>query len=458
MKLYAHLLLVAFALTARAATIPELPEKINNESPAEPPKEPIDNVSIEKELSDETNVVKNEEDNLSLKTIEDIPVKVIVEDVPLLKRVEEGNEVSAEQLKKIREEIKDPGTPQRQEHETQNPEHHIDSITLKQSVEEVSYPLKRELQELREKFNEYLVSNENINSIKTSIESLQNRFNDQIQTLKAVFTNNVNTQSVEVQENIPEDQIKANIQTLETNFNDGINNLKKSVEAISLLKADSSDTNGSPSTDSETSTASSNPIMEAITNFQTTMANNWQNFVQNFNNQSPPANAQSDAEGTTTSRPFQNIFAGFFGQGQNSGSNSGPFAALINVFNPQSTSEKPAESGQESKPSESEPETKPEGEKNTGPIRQILERNPIIKGITGAVQRLQQNINNPEKPRDTVKKPQAEPEKVEPAKVEAVNAEAEKPASEKTEKEKGLIYGPGHGGNHGGSGMFYLYY
>lgn len=481
MRLHALLLVTGAALCVRAASIPvaEIEKKIIEVVPDNIDKLP-ENTSSEQELIDQANTIKDVNNKLRTKP-EDIPVKVFDENAfsPL-------SDVDVEEeINRPAPDLRNPGPPQRQEHETQNPEYYASEqqkVTLfKQSINEAQNVLRQGFQGITDGIQNIIETNEPILTLQQNIQSLRDSFTAQIVKVNGTIQSFLNTESASIGEPVVEQtkagflQIEQGLFKLRNDFNRGVSTLAGGVEVVAALKADSETPNDSSSPSPASPTPSpvpASPFLQIVQNMATQFQESLKNMTETINkytqgqswnpfNQpsgttatpSVPSGAQSDSQVTSAPsnnffQQIQNQFNGGFnkpaGQGWDFVNN------LFSIFQPKPAGQAPQGTpGQPpaqtpSKPEEAKPETnrdKPAAVAETpapaatvtpaGPIRQILQNNPITQGIAGAVQRIQ-NLNNPEKPRD-----------------EQTAAQTKKSSEDKTEPESKKGGGSNNGSNNG---------
>ncbi|XP_068630157.1 neurofilament medium polypeptide-like isoform X2 [Battus philenor] len=475
MKLYA-LILVLVACHARALPIEqEIPDDVK---PVE--KEPIDDVSVE---------------NLQI-TPDAIPVAIVEESIPALKKVDENSndyipsdDEPSIQIKRLEIDLDNPGPPQRQEHETQNPGSYSDRDffvdDIKQKLLETENVFKKSVLNVNEGFQNWVPNSQHLKTIQNDLKEMQSKFLGQLADLNQSLKSYLNPQSTKSVLVDPEStanlrQVENRLKDLEYNFKAGVETLTAGVKALEA-KADGEEPQkpaetgsaGSATDGSTTEQTPNNPLGQIFSFFSdsigqaiTQVQNTFTSFTNpnNSGSDAPPSGSQSDE---ATSRPpsiwenFTNQMNQIFNGGQKpqSGqSTSNPLnqanqfiTNILNQFRPQANNpaSKPDKERVTPKPSQSEPAqsddaapTKPDEQpvkKETpvtpqpGPIRQIVQNNPIVKGI---VQRIQ-SITNPEKPRE--KEPQKNSE---PVKSENSIKEETVPATK----------GHGHGGYYEGNG------
>lgn len=485
MRLHASLIFALVVAHARAATIhgpasPDLEKKLP--APEETNKDvvPAENQSSEQELIDSANTVKDIENNLRVKAVESIPVAVIVENDA---NPTSDNEVTPDMKRVV--DLKNPGEPQRQEHETQNAIHYDEEqqivTTVKQTVIDTQNALKQGFAGVTQGIQNWIANNEQLSAIQASINNLQESFQNQINklndTIQSFWQNRVgsNPQAGNNDPIKPEIQsVESHLKILEDNFQTGVKALSEGVEVFATLKAENENpTSPAPS-------VPNNLILQYLQMFQQTISQGFsnvtsafQNYVtqssngtssgllQGFNNgiqnllnpgSKPPAGAQSDDANTQRPSLWQGLQSSFSNilkpsQSQAAGSNGGtpnrpitqaiqnlPFVqGVVSLIQPNRPGAQAPSQEQPSKPADTpaaegsnvvpadtklesdepakapEAVVKPEQAANTnGPIQTMIQNNPIVKGISGAVQKLQATINNPERPRDTEKETENE--------------------------------------------------
>ncbi|XP_047998011.1 uncharacterized protein LOC125235482 isoform X2 [Leguminivora glycinivorella] len=399
------------------------------------PEEPIDQANTIKDI-----------DNQLLKKAEPIPVKVVVEDVaPVVKDSEDT-------VKRVEIDLKHPGEPQRQEHETQNPEHFEHEpapvATIKQMIQDTQEAFNQRFKAVSECIGEWLLDNKPEISLKDSIQDLQETFMENIEKVNATIQSYWDQTKEDSEKKVEITKMQSGLKVLEEKFETGVKDLNNGVRNLAVLKE---------TRDDASSTTAKPPGIQFpgfVTNFWTSVTNGFSNVTNQFqniigqgNNSSTGAvGVQSDETSASTSKPtvfqaIQNQIQGIF-QGRPQGTQSdeqpggqtGPFAQVIqnvpllqNFVNfiqpkPQEPSKQPAQStnsagsnvvpADPAKPSDQQ-QKKPEEASGAapapapaaaataqGPIQQIIQRNPIVQGIAGAVQKIQHTINNPEKPRE----------------------------------------------------------
>ncbi|XP_063624897.1 uncharacterized protein LOC134796678 isoform X1 [Cydia splendana] len=397
------------------------------------PEEPIDQANTIKDI-----------DNQLLKKADPIPVKVVVEDVaPVVKDSEDI-------VKRVEIDLKHPGEPQRQEHETQNPEHYEDDsapvATIKQMIKDSQEAFNQRFKDVSECIGEWLLDNKPDISLKDSIKDLQDTFMENIEKVNSTIQSYWNQDKADSEKKVEIEKVQSGLKVLEEKFETGVQDLNNGVRNLAVLKQTRDD--------ASTTTVKPSGIpgiqfpgfvtgfWSSVTNGFSNVTNQIQNIIgQASNNSSGASGVQSDETSASTSKPtvfqaIQNQIQGIF-QGRPQGAQSdeqpagqtGPFAQVIqnvpllqnfvNFIQPKPQTNEPGKPAQttnsegsnvvpadpanpadqqQKKPDEA-PAAAP-APASQGPIQQIIQRNPIVQGIAGAVQKIQHTINNPEKPRE----------------------------------------------------------
>ncbi|XP_049875387.1 uncharacterized protein DDB_G0292186-like isoform X2 [Pectinophora gossypiella] len=460
MRLHA-LLLTALVLRARAASLPDktdVEKKLTDVVKEVLDKDkPVDNVSSEQELIDQTNVVKEIENNLRNNAqIADIPVKVVVEDVqPSVKNdgdKKEDNEVApaseeSAEIKRPEIDIKNPGPPQHMEHDTQNPEHFEDV----QQVEALkvhalngwwrSSPqydtLQKELQTLKDNFDSQIVE------LTSTIQKYWGQSAQPSEPEKPESNDSDQKEIVKLRASVKADGDTASstaappssgfppfipqfIQNWSQQFTENINKLNQTFASYVNNQTNQfnvgngiNNTNNAncggpfsgflPGSNQPAGAQSDDPRPPGL----------WQN-IQNFFSGQPqppaPVGAQADTPQAQPNRPVISAIQNAIQTGVNYLRPPGQAPAPQQSVNSQPPKPVTQEGSNavpvESKPENEKPKEKPVAQAQpaqqvtqSGPIKQLIGNNPIAQGIVGAVQRIQHTII-PVKPRDEeVKKP-----------------------------------------------------
>ncbi|CAH2041200.1 unnamed protein product, partial [Iphiclides podalirius] len=500
MRLYALLFALAVCRT-RAATIPS--EGVEPPTIAQPVdvKEPIEQSNVE-------NNVRNAPDT--------IPVAIVEE--PAQPKLDENSndyipsdDEQSVIIKRVEIDLNNPGPPQRQQHETQNPETYAERdyfvADIKQKLLDTENVFKKSVSDVNESFENWVPNSAHLTAIQNDIKEMQNKFLAQLSELNQSLQSYLNPQSTKSVVSDPKSvanlkEVETRLKDLEVNFKAGVQTLSEGVKVLESAKADGDATSTAekPSETGSPSPAPSNPTNEQPPNplgqvfqyFSDAIGqaiNQMQNTFNSFTNQnnqqgtseSPPAGAQSD-EGASTSKPpsfwetIQQQFNQMFNFGQSNPSsqtsqtpstnpllslfNSNPiFQNFLNQGRPSTTPSSPttaevkpwsdeppkavepqvAPAKAEEKPQQLQPQASDIPAAQTGPIREIVQNNPIVKGI---VQRIQ-SISSPEKPRE--KKPEQVPE--------LVKSEDTIKNKEPVSATKGHVFYGGHGGSGGDNGI-----
>ncbi|XP_072929827.1 uncharacterized protein [Epargyreus clarus] len=506
MRSYALLIFALAVLGARAATIPAPTEaeKLPNESEA------LDNVSLdnnvsEQELSDRPNIIKEAENEIPMANV---PVEII-EEQSVLKTIalkEDSNDYvpdndDSTNIKRVEIDLNNPGPPQRQEHDSQNPINYIDKeravAVVQKSIAESQNTFNHALQDITQVFQKFAANKENLEGVQTNIKTLKQNVNLQVTKLSDTIDSYLNPEGVKVIEDVSHiEEVKNSLRSLQDKINTGMDVLYEGADVLSILKEEDekdlpdkisgkADNVNVASTATGTSPTPTPPISSTLpppnlfesfmTSFQNTvgtaftnMGNMVQNFInpnQNQNQQPPqqgaaPAGTQSDQPAASTQRPnlfqyLQTVFnpgannqqqtdqnqnqnppfsisqlnpANYFGQimsnifqqqpqqinqqtsqtsNVNQPASDTPVQAVpVTPAPAQASNSVPAAPAPQPQPA-SAPQTVQNPPAQVGPIQQIVQNNPIVKGITNAVQRIQ-GLSNPSTPRDTPKSPNGE--------------------------------------------------
>lgn len=340
MRLYAFLLVTVAALYARAATIPELSaEKMLLEIAPENLDKTQEISSSEQELLDQANTIKDVDNKLRTKP-EVIPVEVIVENAQAALKTPEHAEDS-EEIDRPTPDLRNPGPPQRQEHETQNPEYYVAEqetiLKFKKSVSDAQTFLRQGLQGITDGIQKVLENNEPLQTIQQSIKSLREGFTDQLSNINGTVQNYLNSELTNI--NKPGiEQTKANFHQIEkglnvfkNEFNNRVKTLADGVEVVASLKAENEKPGESnppaPTPAPPPATGGQNPVAQYIQSLQVSFGNTLGNITQLISNftQTPqwnvpnpfaqpstttalPSGVQSDTQITSAQTSSGNIF------------------------------------------------------------------------------------------------------------------------------------------------------
>ncbi|XP_022113222.2 protein piccolo-like [Pieris rapae] len=313
MRLYA---LLALCVYARAATISLPDRKIDDLDNVD-----LDNLVSEPELVDQANTVKDIDNSLR----NAIPVKVIQD----VKKIDENSndyipEGDSLDVKRAPIDLNNPGSPQRQEHETQNPESYSDAqkavFAIKQTIEDTQEVFTLGLKGISENFNKLFANNEKLSTIQQNIVNLKSAFNEQVLKLNNTIKSYIKPDKVEEAESEVK-AVETRLRVLESNFESGVHTLSEGVELLAIMKEEDeaaraeADAAGNPQAASSTQppVAQNNPVMQFLYNFQQGMANsiaNLNNAVQGVFN--PNANQGQGQPQQSSSQPGGNFVGGLF--------------------------------------------------------------------------------------------------------------------------------------------------
>ncbi|XP_045773450.1 proteoglycan 4-like isoform X2 [Maniola jurtina] len=339
MRLYAFILAVCVcAHHTRAASI-ALPDN----------KFDLDNVDLEDEPK---------EDNLR-NTNEVIPVKVIEE--PVLD--ENSNDYVPPydtniNIKRVEVDLANPGLPQRQQHETQNPENFSDNdkiiVAIRHTIEQAENVFNEGLKGVSNSFKTFLQANEDLPAIQENIKNLKETFTGQIEKLNETIRTYLKPETATSGESVANPKleiVQARLTFLDDNFRLGLDTLTEGVEVYSIIKEEDkaeaekaielkADVKAEPEVvpvdptkpvdkpapanpapgNVPPATGPQSPLTIFITNWQNTMSNAFTSFSNMFTGNN--ANGQIPGQ-AQPSNPIANLFQGIslpnIFQGQNTG-------------------------------------------------------------------------------------------------------------------------------------------
>lgn len=385
---------------------------------------------------------------------EHIPVEVVVDDVETSVKI---NEVEDEETKRPAVDLRNPGPPQRQEHETQNPERHPDEILkvsiIKENIEKAQNLLRQSFQDVSDTIQNSLFKTDDRININKNIQNLRETFTSQVQKLNDTIQALVEPAASELVEEQREEsqsnykKIQSRLKVLANNFNGAVDMFFVGVDLVGNLRSSSDEGDAvkeeapSQSGTAPATVTPSNPlslVIGALNNIRDQVTSGFNN-IQNLltpGGATPPDAVQADTPDQTTSAPglfgLQQLFTNSFAQFQSQLSN-------INLFGIRpSATVKPvqiASSSASDKPSKPEPEAaadnKPADEQPVdnkpadaadkpadapapapaaqpaaatpaqpdagGPIRQFLSSIPVV-------QRIQNSLTNRDTPREPIQK------------------------------------------------------
>lgn len=236
MRLYTFVTLCACALYVRAASIPSSEKKIDD----------LDNVeldNVESELVDQPTV--QDLDN-NLRKTSDIRVKVIDEPVILDENSNDyiPNNDESINIKRLEIDLNNPGSPQRQEHETQNPENYGEK-------ERAVYPIIQKIKKAESVFTKGLKdvsdSLQNINEesgefpvVLQNLKNLNESFSIEIEKLNDTMRSHLESKPAELygesEKNSKLKFVESGIQNLKSNFKIVVNTLNEGIELLSIIR------------------------------------------------------------------------------------------------------------------------------------------------------------------------------------------------------------------------------
>lgn len=396
----AHLLLVLLAACAAAAAPAADLADLDLEDP------------LDKDVTPEIIAVND----LRVKPV-DIPVEIIEDSRPAIKTNEVADD--DEEIKRPSIDLRNPGPPQRQEHETQNADHFPDVqklSTVRETILQTQDLLRQGIQGIGDDITNWLSTDEQVNPIQENIQSLRDTFTIQIQKLNEAVKGLAAPQPLRT-EKIPESKqtspnlkkVEASIHTLENNLDKGMRALSEGVSIVAILRAEDENAAAvdpapapvpapapaqSAPPSSPVTVSPPNVVLQFISNLQSSVSDSIRNMtealnnvpavqnIQNFLNptaSTPATGVLADSPEGTTPRPANNPW-------------SWPFPNIQNIFSVQS----PGQSGTAGQPPAAAPGAIATGFQN---LQIAFQNNPIVQGITGLV------TNNTPKPNDD-KKPE----------------------------------------------------
>ncbi|XP_023940440.2 fibrous sheath CABYR-binding protein [Bicyclus anynana] len=214
----AHAFLLALCVCAHHARAASIPQDLDN----------VD-------LDDDINVV--------IGKAADIPVKVIEE--PVID--ENSNDYIPPDdvnvvVKRIEVDLRNPGPPQRQEHETQNPDNQSDNdkvvVAIRHSLQQTEEVFNEGLKHVSDSFKTFLQADEDLPLIQQNIKNLKDTFAGQFEKLNATIRSYlpVPAASDESAVNPKAEVIQAHLKFLDNSFQLGVGTLAEGVEVYSIIK------------------------------------------------------------------------------------------------------------------------------------------------------------------------------------------------------------------------------
>ncbi|CAG9583435.1 unnamed protein product [Danaus chrysippus] len=340
MRLHACILALCVCLhQARAASI-NVPEKKLDD---------LDNVDLDSETDLEQPSVLELDNNLR-KNVVDIPVKVVQESNVILD--ENSNDYIPSEndntnIKRLEIDLQNPGAPQRQEHETQNPESYGDKekaiFAIRQSMDETQNIFNEGLKSVSNSFKTLFAENEDLPAIQQNIQNLRQTFTSQIEKLNTTIRSYLNPNpNLEI--------VESGLRNLENNFKSGVDTLTEGVEVLTILREEDEaareeavvEQAASPVSDAPASQSPAvpaglpvtnpsqitQPVLSFIQGFQQGILNAFTN-INNAVQSTLSGSGQSSSPQSTVVGPFVNFWNGITGsnsaQGQaSSTANSSP--------------------------------------------------------------------------------------------------------------------------------------
>ncbi|XP_013173099.1 PREDICTED: RNA polymerase II degradation factor 1-like [Papilio xuthus] len=479
MRLYALILVLA---ASRAGALPLDSAPAHGAQPAQVA--PLEDADAEK-----------------LRNVPDVIPVAIVEDTVVPAKIDENSndyipsdDKPSPIIKRLEIDLSNPGPPQRQQHETQNPESYIERnwfvADIKQKLLDTENVFKKSVSNVNEGFQNWVSNSAHLKTVQSDIKDMQSKFIAQLDKLQQSVQSYLNPQSAKAVIVDPEaaanlKEVESRLIVLKNNFEVGVQTLSEGVKVLEA-KADGDASaaanptgTGATSPNPPAEQSSNNPLGQVFQFFSNTMGQAITQMQNTFNSLTNPSNQNGGSD--TGSQPSWNPLPGLFNQQSSTaapagtqadeattrppsawdnfqqqlsqffGSESNPFNQanqfiqnIINQVRPSSATPtdtntkpendpvqqnnapvpskpispppaqvQPAAAAQPQpepvQPQAPEPAKESQATSQPGPIRQIIQNNPIVKGV---VQRIQ-SFSNPEKPRD---KPEIESEPAKPEK------------------------------------------
>ncbi|XP_050344598.1 translation initiation factor IF-2-like [Nymphalis io] len=335
----------------------------------------LDNVALEPELIDQV-TVKDVDNNLR-KTIVDIPVKVIEEPTVLDENSNDyvPNNDESITIKRVDIDLANPGEPQRQEHETQNPENYGEKekaiFGIKKSIEDTEKIFNQGLQKLSNNLKNLFGNNEDLPAIQNNLQNLRHAFTEQIVKLNETITKNLKPDSNQVTKESEKKLkiVESQLQNLQKKFEVGVDTLSEGVEVLTIIreedetaktksiiseerevvKADAKpDTQPDTKPDTQNGNTASSTLAPTTTSSQApAISNPVTHFMHQFQNTMSQAFASltSSVQNTGSTNPISNFFNGL------------GFPNIIQGSNPTVNINPPAQQGQNTVPAGAQSDT-----------------------------------------------------------------------------------------------------
>lgn len=220
----------------------------------------------------------------------DIPVEIIEDSRPAIKTNEVADD--DEEIKRPSIDLRNPGPPQRQEHETQNADNFLNVqenlLTVRETIVQTQDLLRKGFQGVSDDISNWLTTNEKVNTIQQNIQSLRDTFTLQIEKLNEAVQGLAAPQPLKT-EKIPESvQTQSGLQTVETsihilenNFNNGVRALSEGVSIVEILRAEDAST-AVTETASTSSTTGSPDAPFVLSQFMTNLQNSFSQSIRNI--------------------------------------------------------------------------------------------------------------------------------------------------------------------------------
>ncbi|XP_041981658.1 protein app1-like [Aricia agestis] len=320
--------------------------------------------------------------------------------------------------RKVPLDLKNPGPPQRQEHETQNPGHYGGQeralIAIQEKLDRARGIFEEQIRSMSASFDALVHGSDNLPVIHEQVRHLKTSFSSQLDELNDTIQTYVQPCGEDLKTSLqPADEpagIESNLKEVQQNFDNGISMISEGLELISILKEEdeaalkmqAKDDAGTTSTTTlapATVAQTQGFFQNAFNTFSNMMSNSFQNFQNGLSNlagqvqpaapaAAPPAAAgvQADAPNApVTQRPIaqgiqnvQNFFSNILNRPQT--------PAILQQPNQPSNAvgaqPAPAPASPPQQQASPVPQAQPTAQPQSGPIAQFIQNNPIVQRVT----------------------------------------------------------------------------
>lgn len=168
-----------------------------------------------------------------------IPVAVILDEP----------EIKADEIPRPLVDLENPGPPQRQEHETQNPETYLEQaaklFSVKENIERTQDLLRQGFEGVSDDIQTWISNSDQLSLLQQNIRNLRDSFTNQIQKLNETLQGFVqppasppaepSTANSQIKQDFQ--KIESRLQILEDNFKSGVNTLSEGVHLVASLQS-----------------------------------------------------------------------------------------------------------------------------------------------------------------------------------------------------------------------------